>query len=255
MALRVVLIALVTMLLAAITPANAGPFDSWAAIVVAGDYRAHSGAPSEVFDNARRDLVTALKQIGFAENNIQQYSTRPQNDPETHPARTEAQTIHDNFKVLAQKAPAGCFVYVTSHGAPLGIMLGDDLVPLRAIGDIVDDACSNRPTVVIISACFSGMFIPVLLNNNRMIFTAARPDRTSFGCGEALKYTFFDQCFLESLPMVPNFPALTDKVKECVATREEAEKATPPSEPQLYIGSAIAPFLKSANFALSTSPP
>jgi hypothetical protein len=146
-------------------------------------------------------------------------------------------------------------VYVTTHGAPLGIMMGDDLVPIRAVGDIVDDACSNRPTVVIISACFSGMFIPVLHNDNRMILTAARPDRTSFGCGEALQYTFFDQCILESLPMVPNFPALADKTKECVAARETAEMATPPSEPQLYIGSAIAPFLKSANFALSASPP
>src|SRR2546430_4254009 len=54
-------------------PAFAGPFDSWAALVVAGDSRAHSGAPSEVFDNARRDLVTALKQMGFAENHIQQF--------------------------------------------------------------------------------------------------------------------------------------------------------------------------------------
>jgi Peptidase C13 family len=252
---RLVLIALITMLLAAMTPANAGPFDSWAAIVVAGDYRAHSGAPSEVFDNARRDLVTALKQIGFAEANIQQYSTRPEKDPDTHPSLTDAQAIHDKFKLLAQKAPAGCFVYVTSHGAPLGIMLGDALVPFRAIGDIVDDACSNRPTIVIMSACFSGMSIPVLLNQNRMILTAARSDRTSFGCGEALQYTFFDQCFLESLPMSPNFPALADKTKECVAARETAEMATPPSEPQLYIGSAISGFLKSANFALRTSAP
>ena len=254
MTLRAILVALVTLLSAALTPADAGPFDNWAAIVVAGDYRAHSGAPSEVFDNARRDLVKELKQIGFAEANIQQYSTRPEKDADTHPMRTDAQAIHDNFKTLAQKAPAGCFVYVTSHGAPLGIMLGDALVPLRAIGDIVDDACSNRPTVVIMSACFSGMSIPVLLNQNRMILTAARPDRTSFGCGEALQYTFFDQCILESLAVVPNFPALADKAKECVTARETAEMATPASEPQLYIGSAIAPFLKSANFALSPYP-
>jgi hypothetical protein len=174
--LRALIAAFAAMLSLAATPSQAGPFDSWAAIVVAGDYRAHSGAPSEVFDNARRDLVKALTQIGFSPANIQQYSTRPQNDPDTHPSLTDAQAIHDKFKLLAQKAPAGCFVYMTSHGAPLGIMLGEDLVPLRAVGDIVDDACSNRPTVVIISACFSGMFIPVLLNQNRMILTAARPE-------------------------------------------------------------------------------
>jgi hypothetical protein len=48
-----------------VSPAFAGPFDNWAALVVAGDSRAHSGAESPVFDNARRDLVADLKQMGF----------------------------------------------------------------------------------------------------------------------------------------------------------------------------------------------
>ena len=34
----------------------AGPFADWAAVVVAGDFHAHSGADSEAFDNARRDV-------------------------------------------------------------------------------------------------------------------------------------------------------------------------------------------------------
>jgi hypothetical protein len=88
------------------------------------------------------------------------------------------------------------------------------------------------------------MFIPVLRAPNRVILTAARPDRTSFGCSEDLKYTFFDQCVLETLPMVQDFLSLADRVKECVAVRETAEKVTPPSEPQLYVGTSIAPALK-----------
>ncbi len=68
-------------------PASAGAFDNWAALVVAGDSRAHDGAESLVFDNARRDLVKALKQMGFAENHIQQYSARPDLDPVTKPLR------------------------------------------------------------------------------------------------------------------------------------------------------------------------
>ena len=34
------------------TPAAAGPFSDWAAVVVAGDWHAHTGGPSEAFDNA-----------------------------------------------------------------------------------------------------------------------------------------------------------------------------------------------------------
>ena len=231
-----------------VAPAYAGPFDSWAALVVAGDSRAHSGDPSEVFDNARRDLVTALKQMGFAEDHIQHFSARPELDPTTKPLRSDAEQIYINFKKLAQQATGGCFVYFTSHGAPLGIVVGNVLVPIRTIADIIDQTCSNRPTVIIISACFSGMFIPVMHADNRMIFTAARPDRTSFGCGEANQYTFFDQCVLESLPKSPDFPALAATTKDCVGLREKAEMADPPSEPQLYVGSAIKPLLETLKF-------
>jgi len=231
-------------------PASAGPFDSWAALVVAGDSRAHSGAPSDVFDNARRDLVKALKQMGFAEDHILQYSTRPEKDLETQPLRSEAPAIASGFKRLAEQATGGCFVYFTSHGAPLGIVIGNNLVAIRTVADMIDDACHDRPSVIVISACFSGMFIPVLHADNRFIFTAARPDRTSFGCGEANTYTFFDQCVLESLPKAGDFPALAATTKECVAAREKVEGAEPPSEPQLYIGSAIAPLLKDYTFAV-----
>jgi hypothetical protein len=225
-------------------PASAGAFDNWAALVVAGDSRAHDGAQSMVFDNARRDLVKALKQMGFAEDHIQQYSAKPELDPETKPLRADGTAIYKGFEKLTESVSGGCFVYITSHGAPLDIVIGDQNVAIRSVGDIIDNSCHDRPTVAIISACFSGMFIPVLRAPNRMVLTAARPDRTSFGCSEDLKYTFFDQCVLESLPMVQNFVALADKAKECVAAREKAEGTTPPSEPQLYVGAGIAPALQ-----------
>jgi hypothetical protein len=225
-------------------PALAGPFDNWAALVVAGDSRAHDGAQSAVFDNARRDVVKALRQMGFPDSHIQQYSARPELDTETKPQLADGAAIYRNFEKLSETATGGCFVYFTSHGAPLGIVVGDQVVAIRSIGDIIDNSCHDRPSVVVISACFSGMFIPVLRAPNRVILTAARPDRTSFGCSEDLKYTFFDQCVLETLPMVQDFLALADRVKECVAARETAEKVTPPSEPQLYVGTSIAPALK-----------
>ena len=246
---RLVLAAFAAWLVVSASPASVGPFDSWAAIVVAGDSHAHSGAPSDVFDNARRDLAKDLKEMGFAENHIQQYSARPDLDPATMPMHSDARLIYTNFKRLTEEATGGCFVYFTSHGAPLGIRVGDSVVTIRAIGDIIDDACFDRPTVIIVSACYSGMFIPVLHADNRMIMTAARPDRTSFGCGEANHYTFFDQCVLESVPMVPNFPALADKTKDCVAAREKEEGAMPPSEPQLYVGARVQSLLQTENFS------
>ncbi len=41
------------------------PFNDWTAVVVAGDWHAHSGGPTEAFDNARRDVAAALQRSGL----------------------------------------------------------------------------------------------------------------------------------------------------------------------------------------------
>lgn len=229
--------------------ASANGFESWSAIVVAGDFRAHSGAPSEVFDNGRRDLTKALMNVGFVQSHIKQFSVRPELDMETNPLRSDMETIDVEFRKLARQSSGGCFLYFTSHGAPQGILIGNSIVDPRVIAQMVNEACADRMTVVVVSACFSGIFIPALQTENRMILTAARPDRTSFGCGEANVYTFFDQCVLESIPQSRDFPALATKVQDCVAQREVAEGATPPSEPQVSIGYNIAQSLSAYSFA------
>src|SRR4051812_33155689 len=64
-----------------VTASAASEFANWAAVVVAGDFHAHSGGPTEAFDNARRDVTKALLQAGFQDQNIQQFSVRPENYP------------------------------------------------------------------------------------------------------------------------------------------------------------------------------
>ena len=231
------------------TRASANGFESWSAIVVAGDFRAHSGQPSEVFDNGRRDLSKALVSLGFLPSHIKQFSVRPETDMETNPLRSDIETIDTEFRKLARQSSGGCFLYFTSHGAPQGILIGNNLVAPNVIRQIVNDACGDRMTVVVVSACYSGVFVPALQTENRMILTAARPDRTSFGCGEANVYTFFDQCFLESIPQSRDFRALAAQVQDCVAQREVAEGATPPSEPQVSIGFNISQSLTAYSFA------
>jgi hypothetical protein len=216
--------------------AAAGLFSDWAAIVVAGDWHAHDGSPSEAFDNARRDLSNDLVQMGFSPDDVQQFSVRPGNYPQTHPLQSDAHSIATSLWDLSNRTNTGCFIYFTSHGSPDGIVMGDTTYAPSSLATMLDNTCSTRPTVVIISACFSGVFVPALQAPNRMILTAARRDRTSFGCGSSNYYTFFDQCVLESLPGSSDFPGLGRAVQVCVAAREKKEHMTPPSEPQLWIG-------------------
>lgn len=227
--------------------AAAGPFSNWAAVVIAGDWHANSGRPTEAFDNARRDIAARLPALGFSPGNIRQFSTRPDRYPDTRPLRTELGPIYETLSELARRAPGGCLVYYTSHGGPPGVVLDRDgeqmLVPPEVMADLVDEACPNRPTVVVISACFSGVFIPALQKSDRMIMTAARKDRSSFGCSEDDVYPYFDDCFLRASGVAGDFAALGQAVQSCVARREAETGARPPSEPQVWIGPAIRPML------------
>src|SRR5207237_5092994 len=129
-------------------------------------------------------------------------------------------------------AQEGCLVYFSSHGAPAGVVMRDQLLAPSVLAAILDQACGERPTVVVISACFSGVFVPALAAPNRMVLTAARPDRSSFGCGESDRYTFFDTCMLQSLPSSGDFPDLARNVIGCVAARERKDGIKYPAEPQ-----------------------
>ena len=219
---------------------EAGPpiasFDKWAVEIVSGDNRAHSGAPSEVFDNARQDLMKAFIKMGFRKQNAEQFSANF--DPDARPS--DIISAAEMLKEAARRAPAGCLVYFTSHGTPEGIIVGPHLATPDMIAKLVTNACGHRPAVVVMSACYSGQFVEPLRDANRIIMTAARPDRTSFGCGEADHYTFFDDCFLRAIPLASDFAGLGQAVQDCVAVREEQMKASPPSEPQVSVGPGVA---------------
>ena len=237
------IIALVVLLLSPPAIAVAGPFSSWTAVVVAGDYQAHEGGDTEAFDNARRDVAKTLVTLGFDKSAVRQFSVRPQRYPIETPGRADAKTLREALLSGAQTATAGCLFYISTHGSPEGVILGKAMLRPHRLAAMLDEACPNRPSVVVISACFSGVFIPPLQKNDRLILTAARPDRASFGCGESDKYPYFDDCFLSSAPQAKDFAALGAGVQACVARKEKETGAEPASEPQVWVGAALRPML------------
>ncbi|MDP3490135.1 MAG: C13 family peptidase [Phenylobacterium sp.] len=238
--------------LLATRPALAAPFETWAAVVVAGDAKGSLGGPTEAFDNARRDIAKAFTGLGLASAQIAQFSVRPEAERGARPQKASARAIYQTLSDLAPAA-AGCLVYFTSHGDPRGVLVNDEILPPAILGAMLDRSCGTKPTVVVISACFSGVFVPALAKPNRMILTAARPDRTSFGCGEADTYPYFDACFLGALDEVGDFISLSRAVVSCVREREQAEGLSPPSEPQVWIGPQLRPLLPLLTFSAPPS--
>ena len=105
-------------------------------------------------------------------------------------------------RVLARVAalrPApgeGCLVFVTSHGQRgQGIWLaygGEFLCPGRTGASPVRRLRSALRPVVIVSGCYTGGFT-AMRAPNRIVVTAARADRPSFGCAVERTYAVFDE--------------------------------------------------------------
>ena len=118
--------------------------------------------------------------------------------------------------------------------APIGRLAADELAAALAQG------CAAVPTVVVVSGCYTGGFAAGrMAKPNRIILTAARRDRPSFGCQAGRTYTFFDQCLLAALPHAANWQASFRRTKGCVSRQEHA-LGERPSQPQAYFGRAVA---------------
>ena len=136
-------------------------------------------------------------------------------------------------------------LYMTSHGDEDHNLLVDmDPLPLDQIGapDLAG-ILKKRPfkwKVVVVNACYSGGFVPDLRGPGTLVLTAARTDRSSFGCGSDSDITYFGKAWLvDALNKTDNFVDAFQLAKSDIATWEQQDKLTP-SEPQIDIGTGIA---------------
>lgn len=225
-------------------------FADWAAVVIAADWRSGQGGDTAAFDNARRDVSAALLQAGFLSENLRQYSLRPRRPDDDDAIVTDRVTAVSGFLETAKRARSGCLFYMTSHGQPGAAVFGPGaMITPRMLDVLLDEACPGRPTVVVVSACYSGSFIPEVRASNRMILTASRADRNSFGCSDRDRYPYFDACMIEAIPRSRDFLAAATRARACVARMEAERLLAPPSEPQMSVGADLQARLPMLQFA------
>ena len=102
----------------------------------------------------------------------------------------------------SDKYPLTVVVLISTHGHVdrLAIEIaGQAYAPIRSS---VMDAWLRRinpatPTAVLLSACYSGSFVPALGDGYRVLLTASAADRSSFGCSPNSTNTWFIESLLE----------------------------------------------------------
>jgi hypothetical protein len=139
-------------------------------------------------------------------------------------------------------------IFLTSHGSMgLGIagfepVLSGGDTPMRDFmitpgvlrGALDASGIKNR--IIILSACFSGQFIPTLQDTHTVVIAAASPDRTSFGCRAENDWTYFgDAFFNQALPQSKSLLGAFDAAKVLI-TNAETQGSLTPSLPQSFVG-------------------
>lgn len=202
------------------------------AVLIAGD------ASLPVFDNATRHMHDLLIAAGLAEGEILRMSAA---EGEAEPATLASVT--QRIGGLHAGQGEGCFVFLTSHGSPrdgFSLARRHEFLNPGQLDRALAAGCGTRPTIVVVSSCFSGVFAQQPVTQpNRIILTAARRDRPSFGCGAGFTYTIFDQCLLGAVDGAAEWRAVYERARRCVATHEAAMQETP-SKPQAYFGGAVS---------------
>jgi len=136
-------------------------------------------------------------------------------------------------------------IYLAAHGSRRHEL--DLLMPPLELAPITPAVLRNaldesgiRFRIVVISACYSGGFVDALAGDDTAVFTAARADRTSFGCGLGSESTWFGEAFFaDGMARGRTIDQAFEIARIAVAERERA-RGFAPSEPQSSIGAGIA---------------
>lgn len=131
------------------------------------------------------------------------------------------------------------FIYLTSHGSRNHELNLDQ--PRLQLADLPASELAtllaplrDRHKVVVISACYSGGFIPLLKDEKTLVMAAARADRVSFGCSEENDFTYFGRAlFAEALTQTDDLERAFELATERVAQREQ-DDGFEPSLPQIW---------------------
>lgn len=206
------------------------PASRWRAVLIAGD----NNSPS--FDNG----VDALrgKLVAQGVRDVRVLTSDPRRNPSAQVA-----TAANVSSALRTQGGEACLIFITSHGDERGVVLkaANGILGPGSLDSALDAGCGTRPTVLVVSACHSGVFLNSAMRQpNRVVLTAAAADRVSFGCGAGDRFTYYDQCLLQNFDSAATWGQLAQATRSCVQELEQSMGIRRPSQPQIFVGASVA---------------
>lgn len=202
--------------------------------------------PQSVFESEAKGAARILEaQFGSKGRSIVLFNTKRRSGATAQSlveaTRSVGQALDPEEDVVA--------LVLTSHGAPegIGLVAGRD-ASLMTPDDVrtLLDQTRARHRIVIVSACYSGIFARALADERTLVITAAAADRPSFGCRDGATWTYFgDAFFNKALRAEPRLDTAFERARGLVTERERRE-GFDPSNPQIAGGAEVLERLKEA---------
>lgn len=221
--------------IAALQPQRPGTVDAYLVSIGLDSDPVFGREAGEAAKVLSRRYGTTGRTIFLAAGADEQASGTPQGSPPNLATALAAVAAKMNLKedVL--------ILFATTHGDPnSGLAYRDGnngigmIAPLR-LASLLDDLGFQR-RMILISACYSGIFLPLLTNENSIIVTAAASNRTSFGCAPGNDWTFFGDALINNGLRKPQpFDKATEEAVGLI-TQWENSKQLLASRPQTFVG-------------------
>jgi len=163
-------------------------------------------------------------------------------DRDSYPLATVS-AVQQSLKLIAARMDVDQDVLVlmlTSHGSKEGLAVVNGTLPLLQLSPVdlqrALDESGIKWRVIIVSACYSGVFADALKSDDTLVITASDSEHSSFGCDDERDLTYFGEAFLkDSVPTTKTLEAAFKKAAGLIQERESSEHKTP-SHPQMSIG-------------------
>ncbi len=190
------------------------------------------------FDNARRVVRDLFLADGVQAGNLIELS-RQTGEQVGGVRATTVGGIEQAMGDLDVGDGDACILFLTSHGSQQAWFVSgaEGLTPDK-LDQILSASCGDRPTVALISACYSGIFTDSLARANRVVLTAASATNTSFGCSPEATYTYWDACLIDHFAQATTWEDLYRRVTGCIESKEVSAGVTP-SSPQAHFGADV----------------
>jgi hypothetical protein len=195
--------------------------------------------PQSVFESEARGAARILEDtFGAKGRSIVRFNTKRRAGADAATLMAASRAVG---KVLDPNEDVA-IVVLTSHGGPQGVGLvtprNENVLTPRDVGKLLD-AAGAKYRVLVVSACYSGVFAAALANERTLVITAAAADRSSFGCRDGATWTYFgDAFFNKSLRAERRLDEAFANARKLVTEREKREEFQP-SNPQIAGGALV----------------